>query len=201
MTGSVIESAETKEKQEAFMRLFRPVHARLSQYVHAMVADSEEARDILSETSLAAYEKFETLKDPGSFLFFLFTIARRKYKRGLWRRKIFRVYDESTHDTVESGGMSPEAQADQRLLHEALARLPAKLREAVTLFELTGLTLDEIARIQNAKLSAVKQRLRRGRFKLADLLGATTFIQEEQGVKEATKNMIGVPVQAEEEQQ
>ena len=181
------------------MRLLRPVYARLSQYVYAMVADDEEAREILSETSLTAYEQFETLKKPDSFLFFLFTIARRKYKRGLWRRKIFIRYDHSVHDTAEASDVAPDALADLRLLHEALAKLPWKQREAVTLFELADLPLDEIARIQNANLSAVKQRLRVGRITLAELLGVTTTSDEDKSMRNSIQTMIDGPLRPEED--
>ncbi len=181
------------------MRLFQPVHERLAQYVYAMVADREEAREVISETSLAAYELFETLKEPASFIFFLFTIARRKYKRGLWRRKIFRAYNAAVHDTIVCGDPSPEAQADLRLLHDALAKLPPKQREAVTLFELTGLKLEEIAEIQHTKLGTVKTRVRRGRLKLADLLGAATPTDEMKGARRKDENIACMTVELEED--
>ena len=181
------------------MRLLRPVYARLSQYVYAMVADDEEAREILSDTSLTAYEQFETLKKPDSFLFFPFTIARRKYKRGLWRRKIFIRYDHSVHDMTEASDVTPDARADMRLLHEALAKLPSKQREAVTLFELSDLPLEEIASIQNAKLSTVKQRLRVGRMKLAELLGVTTTTDADTHMRNSIQTIIDGLVQPEED--
>jgi RNA polymerase sigma-70 factor, ECF subfamily len=183
------------------MRLYRPVQARLSLYVHAMVSEREEAREILSETCLTAYERFETVKDPESFIYFLFTIAKRKYKRGVWRRKIFRAYDASLHEPVDHGNPSPETQTDLRLLHDALAKLPSKQREAVTLFELSDLPLEEIAKIQNSKLSAVKQRVRRGRFKLADRLGASTTDYEDKQLRKVKEIMNGVQVEADGEDQ
>jgi RNA polymerase sigma-70 factor, ECF subfamily len=199
MTGSVIESADIK-KQEAFMRLFRPVHARLSQYVHAMVGDYEEAREILSETILTAYEQFETISDSDSFIYFLFTIAKRKYKRAMWRRKLFKAYDDALNDTIEGDGPSPEAQADARLLRDALAKLPPKQREAVSMFGIADMTLDEIASIQNSKLSAVKQRVRRARFKLAELLGATLSKDEDANVRKVKDEKESIDLEPEREE-
>ena len=51
-------------------------------------------------------------------------------------------------------------------LHQALALLPDAQREAVILFEISGFNLKEVAEIQEASLSAVKQRLKRGRERL-----------------------------------
>ena len=163
-----------------------------------MIKDYEEARDVLSDTIMTAYEQFETVKEPDSFIYFLFTLARRKYKRGLWRRRIFNAYDDSFSETIEGTGPSPAASIDARLLHDALAKLPSKQREAVTLFELADLTLDEIARIQGSKLSAVKQRVRRGRFRLGQLLGAPTFsIQEKKTVNDTNEQMICIEIETE----
>jgi len=154
------------------MQMLLPVQARLSRYVHAMTRDRDVARDILSETILAAYEKFETVKQPDSFFGFLVMIARRKFYKHLWRQKFFRRYDESDSDRMVDHGTSPDAHADVAILHAALAKLPVLQREAVSLFEIAGFSLVEIAEIQNSSLSAVKARVCRARAKLATLLGA-----------------------------
>jgi hypothetical protein len=44
---------------------------------------------------------------------------------------------------------------------------PPEAREAIVLFELDGFTLEEIAEVQRASLSAIKSRLARSREKLA----------------------------------
>jgi RNA polymerase sigma-70 factor (ECF subfamily) len=43
-------------------------------------------------------------------------------------------------------------------------------REAIILFEIAGFSIKEIVVIQNASESAVKQRLKRGREKLVEIL-------------------------------
>lgn len=52
-------------------------------------------------------------------------------------------------------------------LHHALAQLPEQQKEALILFEITGLSIKEIMIIQDSTESAVKQRLFRGRKSLA----------------------------------
>ena len=59
---------------------------------------------------------------------------------------------------------------DVELLYAALDRLPNDQREAVVLFEVSGLPMAEIAAIQNCSEGTVKTRVSRGRAKLRGLL-------------------------------
>jgi RNA polymerase sigma-70 factor (ECF subfamily) len=58
------------------------------------------------------------------------------------------------------------------MLHAALGRLPGTQREAIVLFELAGLSLEDVREVQGGSLSGVKSRIVRGRRRLAELLGA-----------------------------
>ena len=134
--------------------------------------DREEANDLVGDTILAAFERFDHIRGEEAFLSYLFTIALRIHKRRRWRRKLFGAYDEERAAGIRDEGSSPESSADVVLLHRALARLPERQREAVVLFELTGLSLEEVREIQGGSLSGVKSRVARGRKELARLLGA-----------------------------
>jgi RNA polymerase sigma-70 factor (ECF subfamily) len=63
-----------------------------------------------------------------------------------------------------------EARSELNEFYAALSTLPEKQREAVTLFEISGLSLNEIMEIQGGSLSGVKSRVTRGREELARLL-------------------------------
>ena len=56
------------------------------------------------------------------------------------------------------------------MLHKALAILPENQKECIILFEISGFSIKEIMAIQNVSESAVKQRLKRGRAKLVEIL-------------------------------
>jgi RNA polymerase sigma factor (sigma-70 family) len=66
----------------------------------------------------------------------------------------------------EDGRRAEEIRRGAERAAEALAALPAVQREAIVLFDLEGLGLQEVARLQNVSLSAVKSRLNRGRERL-----------------------------------
>ena len=63
-----------------------------------------------------------------------------------------------------------EIDAEVYLLHRALALLPEAQREALILFEISGFSIKEVAGLQAVSISAVKQRLKRGRKKLTEIL-------------------------------
>ena len=66
---------------------------------------------------------------------------------------------------------TPEAEWDISMaIEEALASLPDSQREAAVLYYYSGMRIREIARIQNANISAVKSRLKAARDSLRILL-------------------------------
>ena len=160
------------QRQEVFLALLEPRLEDLSRFCLAMTRDPEAGKDLMGDVILAAFEGFDSLRDDAAFLSFLFTIARRMYYRRRKREKIFSEYDEERARTIRAGGSPVWIGADVRALYEALSHLPEVQREAIVLFELTGLSLKEVAEVQDVSLSAVKSRLARGRERLARLLGA-----------------------------
>ncbi len=159
------------DDREEFLRLLRPLYGQLENFVFAMSRDGEEARDLVAETLLRAYESFRTLKDPGAFLSYLFSIASREFARRRRRARWFGTYSQEAAERLRYTGTPPDAGPDVELLYRALAMLPHQQREAVVLFEISGFSLREIQSIQGGTLSGVKVRLHRGRKQLARLLG------------------------------
>jgi RNA polymerase sigma-70 factor, ECF subfamily len=159
------------EKHTRFMALLEPCTAKLSRYCHAMTKDVDDGRDLLSDAILLAYENFEKLRASEAFTSYIFTTARRLYYRRARRKKWWSVLDRETEEIADDRNQSPEITLDIEALDQALAKLPEKQREAVVLFEISGLSLAEVREIQGGSLSGVKSRIVRGREKLAELLG------------------------------
>ena len=153
------------------MVLLEPCLAKLSRYCHAMTKDVENGRDLLSEAILLAYENFEKLRATEAFTSYIFTTARRLYYRSARRKKLWGVFPSGAEEIADEREPSPEVRLDLEALDRALSQLPEKQREAVVLFEISGLSLAEIREIQGGSLSGVKSRIVRGREKLAEMLG------------------------------
>jgi RNA polymerase sigma factor (sigma-70 family) len=165
------DTLQSLERQQSFMELYLPLRDRLARFARTLERTEEDVEDLVGETMLAAYERFETVRTPQAFLSFLFTIAVRAHRRRAWRARLFGRLDNGDDHAAAPSALAPDVYADVRLLRRALMRLPAKQRETVTLFEISGLSLEEVREIQGGSLSGVKSRLTRGRHRLAELLG------------------------------
>ncbi len=160
-------------QQERFLALLLPVRHRLVHFARILTQDHDEAKDLVSDTILAALERFETLKNEKAFLSYLMTIATRIHKRRQWRQRLFTPLKGEATDVRQDGHEVFEASIDAKVLYKAMGELPEKQREAIALFEITGLSLEEVREIQGGSLSAVKMRLVRGREKLKEILTDT----------------------------
>jgi RNA polymerase sigma-70 factor (ECF subfamily) len=157
-------------KQDHFMVLYKPVHDRLNRFVHSMVWDKEDARDIIAETLLKAFENFDKIENHEAFLYYLFGIASRLAKQRSRRLKYWVPFTMSHAEQMidESSDVGRKMEID--VLRKAMRMLPEKQREAISLFEISGFSLGEIQQIQGGSLSGVKTRIARARDELARLL-------------------------------
>jgi len=176
----------TPERHEQFLRLFLPLRNRLHRFACALTRSSEEALDLTGDTILAALEGYDPSRPEESFRSYLFTIAVRIHRRGRKRRERMQRLGETEAENERSSARSPDVQVDIRALQEALTQLPLRQQEAVVLFELSDMSLEEIRKIQGGSLSGVKSRIARGRRRLAELLGA----HEETKKMSAPNNII-----------
>lgn len=159
----------SKQKQRAFLELFEPIRKDLSRFVMAMANSSFDAKDIINETLLIAYESFGQVKEPAAFKSYLFTIASRIYKNGIVRSGRIDYKSELNESSLITRNMA-EVELDVQSLYSALELLPEEQKEAIVLFEISGFKIAEIAEMQNCTESAVKSRLKRGREKLTEIL-------------------------------
>lgn len=161
---------EKKDIQDDFLRLLNEVMVPFSNYARSMTKTSDEAKDLISETVLIAYENFHKLRKKESFKYFLFTIASRLVFKKRLKNKIFMEYNEK-YEKVLFGFETPaDVLMDIEILYQALQKLPPKQYEAIVLFEISGFSIEEISKVQGSTKSGVKSRLKRAREKLKLLL-------------------------------
>lgn len=168
------------EKQQEFMELLDPVYSRLERFALSMTKNRETARDLVHDTILAAYVNYEKIQNKNAFIGYLFTIASNEFKRSYRRKKFFGFYDEEAAMEIPSADGLPDMATDVALMREAMMKLPEQMREAVAMFEFSGMSLQDIQKIQGSSLSNIKARVTRGRRRLAKLLGVkddTTTIE------------------------
>lgn len=155
-------------KQDEFLILYEPVHERFERFCRARVYGNMDYRDLINESLLVAYDKLETLRSKEAFLSFLIGISVRILSNNHQKKKEERwsAATEKHQQNFATGGSDP----DIHFLYEGLSHLGDEQRECLILFEISGFSIKEIAEIQGASQSAVKQRLKRGRDKLTQIL-------------------------------
>lgn len=165
------------KKQDKFLELYEPVHAKFERFCRARVYGEMEYADLMNETLLTAYQKLEALRSESSFLSFLFSIAVRILANNNRKQKTERLGgNDGLLEFIDINANTSD-KTDVYFLHKALSLLPDLQKESLILFEITGFSIKEIAEIQDSTETAVKQRLRRGRLRLKELL--TPVIQRE----------------------
>lgn len=146
-------------KQKEFLDLLNPVKDNLSRYCRSVSYNSDDAKDLMSETILVAFQNYKEIREERAFLSYLFTIASRLNGK---RREKSRRYDR-INDEDYSHNQGIEEIVDVNILYQLLQKLPEKQAESIVLFEINGMSLEEIKDIQGGTLSGVKSRLKRAR--------------------------------------
>lgn len=160
------------------MKLYEPVHANFEKFCKVRVYGDMDFKDLMHDTLLIAYKKFDKIQNKNSFLSFLFGIsirvlanANKKHKPELWS-------DEREASLVREENDMTGKNTDVSLLYEALRKLPEAQRESIILYEINGFSVKDIAKLHESGESAVKQRLARGRQKLIELLTENESVVE-----------------------
>lgn len=158
-----------EERRKSFMVLYEPVHSRFERFCKARVYGEMDFKDLMHDTVIVAFQKFESLKDPKSFLSFLFGIAIRILANNKRKKdkQISQLNSVRTNEfQVDQIGIDHEID----FLYMGLSLLPENQRETIILFEIVGFSIKEIAELHQVGESAVKQRLSRGRTELKEIL-------------------------------
>ena len=173
------------KQQEKFLSLYKPIHDRFERFCRARVYGNMEYQDLMNETLLVAFEKLDSLRSERAFLSFLISISVRILANNHRKKKEDSIADPTSY-VQQDVNANTARDAEVYMLHKALAMLPEDQRESLILFEISGFSIKEIMVIQKVSESAVKQRLKRGRAKLIEILTFESDYKNEE-VKNGTK--------------
>src|SRR5438309_7961497 len=133
---------------EAFAEVTRRFQHMAFGYALAIVRDLQQAEDVVQEAFVAAWFGLLTLADPAAFPGWLRGIVRHQAHR-LLRQRHLEALPLTAAEAVatEESGPGNRLEQGQRVaaVLDAIARLPAPLREVVTLFCLHDCTHPDIA--------------------------------------------------------
>lgn len=160
----------SKNKQEKFLALYEPIHDRFECFCRVRVYGNMDYQDLMNDTLLIAFEKFEKLKSEKAFLSFLFGISVRLLANHKKKKKEVELQKVENANLYVDFDSNSSLEAELHFLYVALSQLNSEQRESLILFEISGFSIKEISVIQNVSESAIKQRLKRGRERLTEII-------------------------------
>lgn len=154
-----------------------PLHERCAAFARGLSRSRADGDDLYQEAVLRAFTRLDGLRDEAAFRTWLFRIIvsiHRNHVRSAWLRRWNPFHADDTpaaEGDYRASDWSPDAAEAAHRARVALAQLPAAQREAIVMFEIEGMLVEEIAAIQNVTPSAVKSRLARGRERMRAYYG------------------------------
>jgi RNA polymerase sigma-70 factor (ECF subfamily) len=164
-----------REEARVFDEIVQQHKNRIYNYVCRMTHDSPEAEDITQEVFIKAYMSLGSFRHDAAVDTWLYRIATNLVIDRFRRRKrsvqSWVPLDEESDPLADlpatDRGSNPAAAAEltelQAHVQRAIATLPAKLRSAVVLHDMEGLSYEEVAEAVGCPVGTVKSRLFNGR--------------------------------------
>lgn len=149
---------------QGLRELYAASYRRLVGQIAAIVGDTGEAEDLVQEAfarAVGQWSRLERYDNPEAWLRTVaLNLARSRWRRG--KRAAAAIVRLRA-----SQQPSPEPSPDHVALVTAMAKLPPSQREALVLFHVADLPVEQIAREMGVPAGTVKARLSRGRSALA----------------------------------
>jgi RNA polymerase sigma-70 factor, ECF subfamily len=156
---------------QAFEELFRQWERRLFYYIRRMVPQESDAWDALQKTWLHVLRDIRRLRDAGALRVWLYRLARNTAVSHLRLEQTHRARAEPEVDVEDVPEDDPLLRAENvEYVHRELGRLPLPAREALTLYFLEAMSIEEIAEVLDVPAGTVKSRLHYAKRALRTLL-------------------------------
>ena len=147
----------------------------VARWIRALGGAEADRDDIVQEVFLVVRRRLGAFDgaNPAGWLYRITRRQVRDFRRRSWVKHIFTKRRVEDPDALQSSAGGPvaalERQEDQRILLAILGKIREERRTTFVLFEIEGLSGDEIARIQSVPLNTVWTRLYHARRDFAAL--------------------------------
>lgn len=166
-------------RERAWEEVVRRFRRRVFGIAYKFTGRYEESQDLTQEIFLRVFKSLDKFDENADFGTWLYSVSRNHcidhYRSGRRERELL-VQHELQLEDFASGRFDPhravEVQDKRKLLLRALSGLPDKLRQAVVLRDIKGLTYQEIVDELKLPEGTVKSRINRGRLELGRALVA-----------------------------
>lgn len=163
----------------AFERLARKHYRDLYGFALMLTGKEADACDVAQDALLKAFQKIRSYRREAPFRTWLLQIARNAFydrarRESREHRKAARLRERSVSEQVMDPERAMFRKQTHKKVHSALSEVPELFREVVILFDLNGLSYQEISEVVGVPMGTVKSRLRRGREAFCQRMKAIT---------------------------
>ena len=151
-----------------FRQLFEETRRDLLAYALRRTRAPEDAADVIAETYLIAWRKFESLPSGGEARLWLYGVARNVIRRGASREHGLEAVVDRLAAELRAVRTAENTADDEQTasLRSAVMTLPKSQREVLLLTAWEGLTPKEISVVTAVPVNLVRVRLHRARSRL-----------------------------------
>jgi RNA polymerase sigma-70 factor (ECF subfamily) len=169
LTDEQLVEQAVNEDSEAFGEIVKRWERKIFALCFGMLAREDEARDAAQETFISAYKNLKNFRGDAKVSSWLHRIAVNQCltvkRRAKTRSESFLDDENNTEEKVfvALARLSPSRTTEQnerlKIIRQAVASLPADLRQIVVMKEFEEMTFQEISDALDLPLSTIKSRL------------------------------------------
>lgn len=159
------------EMENRFWELLEPEYRRAMMFCRKLMGDRDCGDDLFQDALVTAYTGFVDLKNAGSFRPWFYRILINTFKstirRPWWKRRLSLTPEMKRH---LAGDNPVDVYTARRWLQRAFEAVSAEQQTLVTLHDLEGWSVGDLARLYKTSEGSIKARLFRSRRKMKNAL-------------------------------
>ena len=157
-------AAAAAESARQFDVFFQRYEREIYAYLWRLTGDRQAASDICQETFLRAWQRFDTIRAYEQPVAWLLRVGTNLALNDRRARTVRALRQTRLDESDEPAASDPTWRvAEGELVHRTLLALPPRMRAALVLREVQGLSFEEVARVLGVTHAAAKMTLGRAR--------------------------------------
>lgn len=160
-----------EKNRNLFWKLIEEEHQKARAFCRKLTGNRDDGDDLYQDSLVKALTKFDQLREVPAFKSWFYRIIinrfRNNIRRPFWKKVI--PFSTETEETLGFSNPSPAYIARQRL-EIGFKFLKTEEQALLTLFEMEGWTIGELAALYDVKEGNIKVRLSRSRMKMRDAI-------------------------------
>lgn len=173
---------QMKDNRDLFWKLMEPEYMQAVMFCRKLTGNRERGDDLFQDALVTALTKFRSLRNTDSFRPWIYRIFvntfKSKVRRPWWKRMVPLTPEMQLRLT---GDNPIESHTARRWLNRAFRALSPDEQALVTLHELEGWPVNELAQLHGKSEGAIKAKLFRARNKMKKALLAFSRKSKSQG--------------------